>query len=271
MWGAIIGDIVGSIYEFKNHRSTEFELFPRNCFFTDDSILTVATAATLLESREDFPGTHEFAANYRKFGRLYPGGGYGGRFKQWLLDDSLGAYGSMGNGSAMRVSPVAWFARELSIIRELARDSARPTHDHLRGLQAAEFTAVAIAYGRRGVRGHELKHLMTASFPGAYDLERSVGWLRENYEYSELAHETVPEAFICVLEADSFEQAIRNAVSIGGDTDTVACIAGSIAEALFPIPPEMLSEARRRLPPHLLEVVDAFDRRIGRIPEQGPV
>lgn len=252
MLGAIVGDIVGSIYEFDNHRSKDFPLFGPGADFTDDSVCTVALADAVLRREEP-------ARTLRAWCRRYPGRGYGGMFHRWIADDGLGPYGSFGNGAAMRVSAAAWLADDLAGALALADRLTAITHDHPEGLKGARATVTAIWWARAGESPESIRAGIGRQF--AYDLSRSVDDIRPTYRFDETCQGTVPEALICALEATDFEDALRNAVSIGGDSDTVACIAGSVAEARFGIPREIAEEARRRLPDEMVAVVEKVYRR----------
>ncbi len=248
MLGAIVGDIVGSVYEFDNHKSKDFPLFREDSKFTDDTILTIATADALMDGMD-------FAARYRTYGRKYPSS-YGIRFYDWLDEDAAGPYDSFGNGSAMRVSPVAWFEDTESRVMELAKRSAEVTHNHPEGIKGAQATAMAILWSRQGVRRKRIRQNIEEQFD--YDLSISVDELRETYEYNETCQRTVPEAICCFLEADGFEDAIRNAISIGGDSDTLAAITGSVAEAKWGVPEEIQQEALGRVDGALVDTYERF-------------
>ena len=251
MLGTIVGDIVGSVYEFDNHKSKDFPLFREDSTFTDDTILTIATADALMTDMD-------FAGKYREYGRRYPSS-YGQRFGSWLRDDSAGPYDSFGNGSAMRVSPVAWFSDDEDEVMELARQSAEVTHNHPEGVKGAQATAMAILWARTGVSCGRIRRDIEKRFE--YDLSTSVDELRETYEYNETCQQTVPEAIVCFLEADGFEDVIRNAISIGGDSDTLAAIAGGIAEATYGIPDDIQQAAVARLDAQLAETLAIFRTR----------
>lgn len=251
MMGGIIGDIVGSIYEFHNFKSKDFELFtPRN-FFTDDTVLTIATAHALLED-------HDFGRHYRAYARIYPHRGYGPMFKDWYLSESLTPYWSMGNGSAMRVGPVVYAAKSVAGVLELARKSAEVTHSHDEGIRGAQAVALAIYLARFNTPIKKTRKIVSEQF--GYKLNRTVDEIRPKYRFDVTCEGSVPEALTCVFEASSFEDAIRNAVSIGGDSDTIACIAGSIAEPYFGIPPEIESQAKTYLDPNLRSIIDQFEK-----------
>lgn len=257
MLGAIIGDTVGSIYEHNNHRSKDFPLFREHSTFTDDSVLTCATAAALLDDRE-------FADIYREFGRRYPSAGYGALFIRWLVDESMGPYNSFGNGSAMRVSPVAWAFETADEVLAAAKASAEVTHNHAEGIKGAQATALAIFRARNGVSQKDVAAEIGERF--GYDLSTPVDELRETYRFNATCQGTVPEAIRCYLEAEDFEDAIRNAISIGGDSDTLAAISGSIAEASFGIPEDIASDTISRLDEPLMAVLTRFTEKY--IPEK---
>jgi ADP-ribosylglycohydrolase len=264
MIGAIIGDIVGSVYEFDNIKTKNFPFFgPRpnanpnysdngrptgECFFTDDTVLTIAVADWLLAGKDDL------ADRLAHYTFTYPNRGYGGMYANWANAWDRQPYNSYGNGSAMRVSPVAWFAKNQGQVLELAKASAAVTHDHPEGIKGAQATALAIYMARTGEGADRIRRSI-ADF-AAYDLTETVDEIREWYYFNETCQKTVPQAIICALEATSFEDAIRNAISIGGDSDTVAAIAGSIAEAMFGIPDEFTSKARSHLPEDMIEVLE---------------
>jgi len=238
MLGAIIGDVVGSLYEFSSHKSKQFPLFMPGCRATDDSVMTVAVGCACveadLEDREVFQEV--LAEKMREIGRLYPDAGYGNLFYDWLMSDTAGAYGSRGNGSAMRVSPVAWAARSLEEAVRLARWSAEITHDHPDGIRGAEAVAAAILLAREGADKETIRNYIETHY---YDLRFTLDAIRPTYRADLTCEGSVPQAIVCFLEAESYEDAIRNAISLGGDGDTQAAIAGSIAEAYFGIPEDL--------------------------------
>lgn len=247
MLGAIIGDIVGSIYEFNNHRSKDFPFFGEGADFTDDTVLTVAVADALLHDKP-------VARTLADWSWRYPGRGYGGRYAAWLRTWDLAPYGSFGNGAAMRVSPAALLARSLDEALAMARKVTEVTHDHPEGLKGAAATVHGIVLARDGAVPDKIRKEIAATY--GYNMDRSVDGIRPGYEFNESCQKTVPEALICALEATSFEDALRNAISIGGDSDTIAAIAGPLAEALFGIPQTLIEQGRRYLPLPMLEVID---------------
>ena len=248
MLGAIVGDIVGSVYEFDNHRSKDFPLFRDDSKFTDDTILTIATADALMTDLD-------FAAKYRAYGKKYPSS-YGLRFDDWIHGAITGPYNSFGNGSAMRVSPVAWFYDTEEEVLNMAKASAEVTHDHPDGIKGAQATALAIFWARDGKNPIQILSDIEAMFD--YDISTPVDVLRETYQYNETCQATVPEAIRCFVEAEDFEDAIRNAISIGGDSDTLAAITGSIAEAVWGVPVEIEREVKGRLGKALLGTLQRF-------------
>lgn len=250
MLGAIVGDIVGSIYEFNNHRSKDFPLFGEDCKFTDDTVLTIAVADCLMNN-----GNYtEYIKNYA---RKYTGRGYGGRFRQWISSESMEPYNSWGNGSAMRVSAVGFAYNDLEAVMNEAKRSAEVTHNHPEGIKGAQATAVAIFMARKGHSKEQIKAAIAQSF--GYDLNRTVDEIRPTYVFNESCQETVPEAIIAFLESKDFEDAIRNAISLGGDSDTLACITGGIAEAFYGgVPEDIAKKALSYLDSNMREVVEKF-------------
>lgn len=228
MLGAIIGDIVGSYYEFRHFKEKDFTpLFHPLAKFTDDTVCTIAVADALLNNLDP-------ATTLRSWCRRYwQNGGWGQRFSLWIADDDMGPYGSWGNGGAMRVSAAGLLARDSDHALKLADQVTRITHDHPEGLRGAYATATAIHLARIGLSVSEVRENISRRF--SYNLSRSVGDIRPGYRHSERSQDSVPEALTCAFEASDFEDAIRNAVSLGGDSDTMAAIAGSVAEALFGI------------------------------------
>lgn len=261
MYGAILGDIIGSPYEFDRGKKTkEFPLFSGYSEFTDDTVMTIAVAEAFLNMQvaEDDEVAFDRLVHYlRDWGRRYPDAGYGVRFGNWLYAKHPKPYNSWGNGSAMRVASVGWLFPDLEMTRAMARLSAAVTHDHPEGIKGAEATASAIFLARTGSTKTEIKAYIEENFH--YDLSRTCDEIRPGYRHVESCQETVPEAMTAFLEGDSFEDVIRTAVSLGGDCDTLTCIAGSMAEAFYGVPEELKAECRKRLPEDLLEVLRRFD------------
>ncbi len=250
MLGALIGDLVGSVYEWNATKRKDFQpLIAANAFYTDDSVLTIAVADAFLNGRD-------LVASFKDWGRRYPHSGWGSRFAEWLFSEETAPYYSFGNGSAMRVSPVALLAGDLEEALELARRSAAVTHDHPEGIKGAQATAMAIYLARQGLEADAIR-ARVADFSG-YHLDRTVDDIRPGYRFDVTCQGSVPEALICALEAESFEDALRNAVSLGGDADTLAAIAGAVAEARFGIPQEIAATAWARLPADMRAVIETL-------------
>ena len=262
MLGAIAGDVIGSVYEFDSVKTTDFPLFTGESTFTDDTVLTVATAAALLTD-------HDFATAYHTYGRRYSGRGYGGAFRSWLAAPEPGQpYNSWGNGSAMRVSPVGIAAQSAEQALEWAEASAAVTHDHEEGVRGAQAVVLAVYLARTGESKLEIQRQVTDGL--GYDLARSLDDIRRTYTFDVSCHGSVPEAIIAFLEADGVEDAIRCAVSLGGDADTQAAIAGGIAEAFWgQVPRELGAAVIERLPREFLEVIIAFNERFPMRPGGG--
>ena len=255
MIGAIIGDIVGSKYEFNNIKTKEFPLFSEGCSFTDDTVLTIAVADWLLDGGD-------LAERLVAYGRAHPHQAYGGMFGRWLRGGSHEPYNSWGNGSAMRVSAVAWVATDEAEVMALAKSSAEVTHNHPEGVKGAQATALAVWMALQGAPPEDIRAAITERF--GYDLTESVDSIRTWYRFDESCAGTVPQAIICALDAMDFEDAIRNAISIGGDSDTIAAITGGVAEAMFGVPKAIEEKARPYLSEELDEIVSRFFERVGR-------
>ncbi|MDP3358322.1 MAG: ADP-ribosylglycohydrolase family protein [Lutibacter sp.] len=262
MIGAIIGDIVGSIYEFDNHKSKEFPLFKKESTFTDDTVMTVAVADFMLCDHGN-PGQPRFISYLHEWYKKYPNESYGAKFTKWIRQfDKINyvdyiPYNSFGNGSAMRISPVA----DMFGSRENVKFITEVSHNHPEGIKGAQATASLIVISRKEKDKATLRQYIEKEF--GYDLNRTVDELRETYEYNETCQRTVPEAIICFLESTDFEDAIRNAISIGGDSDTLAAITGSIAEAYYQeIPEWILEESICRLPKDIKAVLKRFYKEV---------
>ena len=262
MYGAILGDIIGSPYEFDmGDKTKEFPLFSKNSMFTDDSVMTIAVAEAFLGAPDDSEIIRRRLVDaMQKYGARYPHAGYGLRFCDWLESENPEPYNSWGNGSAMRVSSVAWLYNDLETVRRMARLSAEVTHNHPEGIKGAEATASAIFMARTGCSKDEIRQYMEDEFD--YVLNRTCDEIRPTYHHVESCMETVPEALTAFLEGNSFEDVIRTAVSLGGDCDTLTCIAGSIAEGFYGVPEELMTECRTRLPQDLLEILLRFENRL---------
>lgn len=260
MYGAILGDIIGSPFEFdRGDKTKDFKLFSRRSHFTDDSVMTLAVCEALLKVGQDATVKEiedTVISSMQSWGRRYPHEGYGGCFSQWLRLKHPQPYNSFGNGSAMRVSAAGWIYDSLEKTRAVAKATANVTHNHPEGIKGAEATASAIFMARNGSSKEEIKKYIENEFH--YDLNRTLDEIRPSYHMDETCQKTVPEAIIAFLEARDFEDAIRNAVSLGGDTDTLGAITGSIAEAYFGISETLISECRNRINKDMRDIVDAF-------------
>ena len=258
MYGAITGDIVGSIYEFNNIKTKDFVLFRDGCIFTDDSVMTVAVEKWLLDSGTvDRLNGEELVLLMQYFGRKYPNIGYGSRFFDWLASSNPKPYNSWGNGSAMRTSGTGWFGHNMEDVRTAARMSAEVTHNHPEGIKGAEATAAAIFLARTGKSKEDIREYIEKEF--GYNLHQTCDEIRPTYEFNESCQGTVPQAIIAFLESTDFEDAIRNGISLGGDSDTLACITGGIAEAFYGgVPKKILEKVKSILPEEFVRVVDAY-------------
>ncbi len=260
MYGALLGDMIGAPYEFdRGSKTKDFPLFCEKSHFTDDSVMTIAVAEALLDSRykSDDEIIEAVVKSMQKWGKRYPNAGYGCMFIKWLYKKGPKPYGSFGNGSAMRVSSAGWLFDTLEETRHIARLTAEATHNHPEGLKGAEAAASAIFMARTGSSKDEIKAYIIDEF--GYDLSRTCDEIRPGYHHVETCQHTVPEAITAFLEGEDFEDVIRTAVSLGGDCDTLTCIAGSIAEAYYHINGEMTDMCRERLPEDMKAVLDRFD------------
>ena len=250
MLGAIAGDIFGAAYEHHPLKRDDVDLFDAPRYFTDDTVLTVATADALM-------GDGDYAAAYRDWGERYPGRGYGTWFHKWLGDPDRGPYNSFGNGSAMRVSPIGWAFDTLDEVLAEAERSASVTHNHPEGIKGAQATAAAVHLARTGATKEEIRREISTRF--GYNLDRTVVAIRPDYRFDVTCQGSVPEALIAFLDADDFEHSIRLAISLGGDADTQAAVTGAVAEAFWGgVPGRIEKEVRDVLDRALLEVVDRF-------------
>ena len=260
MYGAILGDIIGSPFEFdRGDKTKDFKLFSRRSHFTDDSVMTLAVCEALLKVGQDATVKEiedTVISSMQSWGRRYPHEGYGGYFRRWLTARHPEPYNSFGNGSAMRVSAAGWLYDSLEKTRVVAKATANVTHNHPEGIKGAEATASAIFMARNGSSKEEIKKYIENEFH--YDLNRTLDEIRPSFHMDETCQKTVPEAIIAFLEARDFEDAIRNAVSLGGDTDTLGAITGSIGEAYFGISETLISECINRINKDMRDVVDAF-------------
>ena len=250
MYGALLGDMIGAPYEFdRGSKTKDFPLFSRYSEYTDDSVMTIAVAQALLDTPPDTTDNvfcENIVKSMQRWGRKYPDAGYGGMFYQWLRVRDPQAYGSFGNGSATRVSSAGWLYDSIQETRRVAGLTAQVTHNHPEGIKGAEATASAIYLARTGSSKEEIRNYIIQEF--GYDLSRTCDEIRPTYHHVETCQKTVPEALTAFMEGNDFEDVIRTAVSLGGDCDTLTCIAGSIAEAFYGVPEEMKAECRKRLP-----------------------
>ena len=260
MYGAILGDIIGSPFEFdQGGKTKEFPLFSKKSGFTDDSVMTLAVADALMTAGKDPERTKTLLVySMQRWGKKEPDAGYGGMFYRWLRMENPQPYGSYGNGSAMRVSSAGWLYDTLEETREMARLTAEVTHNHPEGIKGAECTAAVIYLARNGKSKEEIREYVVSEF--GYDLSLTCDEIRPGYHHVETCQETVPEAITAFLEGNGFEDVIRTAVSLGGDCDTLTCIAGSMAEAFYGVPEELKEECRERITPEMREILERFDK-----------
>lgn len=252
-FGAIAGDMIGSCHEWKACINPQFALFSKSSKFTDDSVLTIAVADAILNQRRYGEAIVEYA-------RRYPKAGYGSFFRRWLANDGVEPYNSLGNGSAMRVSPVGWAFDSVEDVLRESELSAAVTHNHPEGIKGAQSIALAIYLARTGVEKEEIRDEIETRF--GYNLRRTLEEIRPNYKWDSTCPGSVPESIIAFLESTDFESAVRNAILLGGDADTMAAIAGSIAEAYYGVPNEIVAEVRKRLPIDLFYVVERFQNKV---------
>lgn len=255
MLGAIAGDIIGSVHEGAGTKTRDFELFHRACRFTDDTVLTVAVAHGLLHGGD-------YVDHFHDYFHAWPDAGFGGTFLYWAAARDREPYNSYGNGAAMRVSPVGFAHDSLDEVLAEAERTAAVSHDHPEGIRGAQATAVAILLARQGSDKREIRERIVEWF--GYDLDRSLDEIRPHYRFDVPCQGSVPESIIAFLESEDYEGAVRNAVSLGGDADTMACIAGGIAEAYYGgVPDDIARQALELLDPRLREVVEEFRERFG--------
>lgn len=254
--GAVVGDVIGSVFERNNIKTTEFNLFNPKCDFTDDTVLTIAVADCILHKKD-------FAKTIWEYGRKYRGRGYGGSFRNWLQEDNLKPYGSFGNGSAMRASSVGFAFNYIEIVLEVAKQTAEVTHNHPEGIKGAQATAAAIFLARQGKSKQEIKDYVSSTFN--YNLDFSIDQIRPTYKFDVTCQGSVPQAIVAFFESSDFESAIRLAISIGGDSDTIACITGGIASAYYKkIPKEIVEFVVDKLPSEYIEIINKFDEQYNR-------
>ena len=251
--GSISGDVIGSAYEWNNIKTTNFDIFSRNFDFTDDSVLTFATMDVLLNGKD-------YTEIYQKYARKYSGRGYGGRFARWIDTNNPKPYSSWGNGSAMRVSPVGWACNTIEEVMAEAKRSAEVTHNHPEGIKGAQAAAIAVFMARTGRSKDEIKEFITETFN--YNLNRKIDEIRPQYRFDESCQGTVPESIIAFLESTDYETSIKLAISLGGDSDTIACITGGIAEAFYKkIPMEIVDRVIEVLPLDILDLIIDFSQK----------
>jgi ADP-ribosylglycohydrolase len=268
--GAIIGDIVGSRFEFNNHRSKKFELFTDKCKVTDDSIMTLAVAKAIMETEKNLKLlSNNSVSNFyyyellrrmtirymQEIGRKYPYCGYGGMFGHWIFSDNPKPYNSFGNGAAMRISPVGFIAATEEEARILSERITAVTHNHNEGIKGAEATVISIYMAKKRASKEEIRQEINENY---YNLNFTIDEIRDTYEFNETCQETVPQAIVAFLESNSFEDAIRTAISVGGDSDTLAAITGSIAEAYYGIPEDIKEKALTYLDTELRSIYDEW-------------
>ena len=254
MLGALVGDIIGSPYEFYNTKSMDFELFTKWTKFTDDSVMTLAVAKWLMEDGEHSP--RHLIRCMQELGRRYPRAGYGGNFSCWLRQENPQPYNSWGNGAGMRVSPVGLYAKTLDEALELARITASVSHNHPEGIKGAQAIAASVYLCKEGQSKQKIKEYVEQTF--GYNLSRTVDEIRPNYAFDVSCQGSVPEAIIAFLEGNSFEEVIRLAISIGGDSDTIGCMAGAIAACRYPIPDDIAEKCDVYLTEDLRDIKDRF-------------
>lgn len=265
MLGAVIGDIAGSRFEFDNHKSKDFEFLPKECFVTDDSVMTLAVARAILDCREDYSRLGEACVHrMQEIGRLYPDSGYGGWFRKWLYMKNPEPYNSYGNGAAMRVSACGFAASSLDEARELSRKVTAVTHNHPEGIKGAEATAAAVFLAKTGAGISEIRDFVHARY---YPMDFTLDSIRPTYTFNETCQDTVPQAIMAFLESSGFEDAVRNAISIGGDSDTLAAITGAIAQAHYGVPEDLRRQAYGFLDSRLKGILTGFERAF---PHHGP-
>lgn len=271
MYGAISGDIIGSRFEFdRGGKTKEFELFTNEDSFTDDTVMTIAVGEGLMNAGLDASTDEiktEVIKSMRKWGRKYPEAGYGGNFWSWLFSGrNPKPYGSYGNGSAMRVSAAGWLYDSLERTREAAKATAEVTHNHPEGIKAAECTAAVIYMGRTGCSKDEILSYITKEF--GYDFSETLDEMRKRHEHVESCQDSMPKALRSFFDGESYEDVVRNAVSLGGDTDTLAAIAGAMAEAFYGMPLIILAQGNTFIPDDIKAVLKRFDVVLGRVSQE---
>ena len=264
MLGAVAGDIIGSAYEFTEQKRYDFELLPQGSCFTDDTVMTLAVAHWLAHYDEEGLTNEQLIATMQEFGRKYPFAGYGSSFNSWIWSEEPRPYNSWGNGAAMRVSPVGLYAETLDDALALAKQTAEVSHNHPEGIKGAQAVAAAVWMAKHGHTKEQIRDYITEKFN--YDLTRTVDEVRTTYQWDVSCQGSVPESIICFLEGKDFLDVVRLAVSLGGDADTMACIAGSIAACVYPIPEWIINRCEYLLPEHLLHTLQAFEGYLNILP-----
>ncbi|MBK5200559.1 MAG: ADP-ribosylglycohydrolase family protein [Spirochaetaceae bacterium] len=261
MLGAIIGDIVGSRFEWDNYKKKDFDFFNKDCFFTDDSVMSLAICdAYLKDFDNEYKGKNILIKSMQTLGRKYPASGYGDHFALWITENNPKPYGSYGNGAAMRISGCGFSATSIYEVKHMSVLITEVSHNHPESFKGAEATAVAIYLARTGKNKEEIKTFIKDNY---YQINFTLDEIRENYEFDESCQGTVPQALEAFFESNSFEDAIRNAISIGGDSDTIGAITGGIAEAYYGISEEMRDKAKTYLDFTLLDILERFEKRYG--------
>ena len=262
LYGAIIGDIAGSVYEFNNIKTKDFPFFSPRGFITDDTCMTIAVACAIRDWKQNGGDLSWLATQYmQEIGNKYPNMGYGGMFQNWLTSNDFEPYNSWGNGAAMRISAAGWFGKDITEVKRLSYMVTSVTHDHIEGIKGAEATAVAIWAARNGWTKDDIADYIQNNY---YDLRDCVEDLQENYEWDSSCQGTVPPALQCFLESNDFEDAIRNAISIGGDSDTIGAITGAVAEAFYGVPDAMKEHAKTYIPDELLKQIDDLEKSVNK-------
>ena len=261
MIGAVVGDIAGSVYEFDNIKTKDFDLFAdhngHSCGFTDDTVMTLAVALALVAAKDDWAQLPGFADTaMHKLGTLYPDAGYGERFGMWIFLDGHAPYNSFGNGAAMRVSPVSYAAKDISEVKYLSRLVTEITHNHPEGLKGAEATAVCTWMALHGYSKQQILDCVSTQY---YDISFSLDEIRPTYSFNEACQNTVPQAIVAFRESVDFEDAIKNAISLGGDSDTLACITGAIAGAFYGVPGQIREKVLSLLDMRLTSILNQFE------------
>lgn len=261
MYGAILGDMIGAPYEFdRGNKTKDFPLFCSESKYTDDTVMTVAVAEALLDSmgKSDDEIRRALVDSMQRWGARYPYAGYGCMFNEWLQTEDPQPYGSYGNGSAMRVSSAGWLFDSFEETWKKARLTAEVTHNHPEGIKGAECVAAVIWLARHGKSKEKIRTIVEDTF--GYDLSRTCDEIRPEYYHVESCQQTVPEAITAFLEGKDFEDVIRTAVSLGGDCDTLTCIAGSVAEAFYGVPSQLIEKCESLVPPDMLQVIRRFNK-----------